>query len=367
MTKFVKMSLAAAVAVAGINTTVSAKTLEEAIKGVEVSGYLNYRKEYKTVDSVNTADKNEYNLNVTLTSKVNDMVSATVSAGFDETTTANDGDTTTTATKDTSAPVGVDQAYFTFVPAEGAAIMAGKQNIPSPFVDQADTVAQGAGVVAAYTVSDALSLAGAHFWNNNIADKITINEIIASGNAAMVSYSLNYNTVVGGASDATRYSIDVAADFDVAKAEVRYTSSDVDANSDSADLTKVIVSAKAGPVAVKAAYGMTSKHVSTNALVFDNDAKAGFKSWLLSLEDQDEASAYILSASMNVVDSVNVKVQYASGEADAANTWEETETLAQVKYNMSKNFYIFGRYSVLTNELTDKDTTLSRLMLNYSF
>jgi reverse gyrase len=160
------MSLAAAVAVAGLTSTVSAKNLEDAIKGVEVSGYIDYRKEYRAQENGGSFDVNEYSVNVTTVTKVNDMVTATLSAGFDEVVLDNvDATLGTTRTSpadlDQSATVGVDQAFFTFNMGM-ATVMAGKQNIPSVFVDQSDTVKQGAGVVALVKAADALTVAAAH-------------------------------------------------------------------------------------------------------------------------------------------------------------------------------------------------------------
>ncbi len=50
MTKMIKMSLIAAVAVTGMTSAANAQNLEDAIKGVDVSGYVDYRLENKSVE-----------------------------------------------------------------------------------------------------------------------------------------------------------------------------------------------------------------------------------------------------------------------------------------------------------------------------
>src|SRR5690606_27110375 len=76
MKKFTKLSLVAAVAVAGLSSA-NAKPLEEAIKDVDVSGSVVYRyndyKNDKAVGSKSTTSNN-YKIGLNLSSKVNDYV-----------------------------------------------------------------------------------------------------------------------------------------------------------------------------------------------------------------------------------------------------------------------------------------------------
>ena len=79
MKKIVKMSLVAAVAVAGL-TAANAKPLEEAIKNVDVSGTVVYRYDDRNRDTTatqagqNSTVTNNYKIGVNLKSKVNDDV-----------------------------------------------------------------------------------------------------------------------------------------------------------------------------------------------------------------------------------------------------------------------------------------------------
>jgi hypothetical protein len=82
MNKLVKMSLVAAVAVAGLNVSASAGSLEEAIKGVDVSGSIAYRYDDRTttatgvVDPVDGRKANRYKLVTKVKVPVNDTVTA---------------------------------------------------------------------------------------------------------------------------------------------------------------------------------------------------------------------------------------------------------------------------------------------------
>ena len=76
MTKMIKMSLIAAVAVTSMTSVASAQNLEDAIKGVDFSGNLRYR---YTNGEANALDQNEYRFEATVKSKINDMATANVS------------------------------------------------------------------------------------------------------------------------------------------------------------------------------------------------------------------------------------------------------------------------------------------------
>jgi hypothetical protein len=373
------MSLAAAVAVAGLTSTVSAKNLEDAIKGVEVSGYIDYRKEYKSQDvgtGVATAtdnDINEYAVNVTAKTKVNDTVSATVSMGFDEVQTSNASATS----KDGDPSLNVSNAYFTFDMGM-ATVMAGKQNIPSVFVDQVDTAKTGAGVVALVKASDALTVAAAHFTNTNIvaADTKTT-ELVAMGAVGPASYAVNYNMTDINGQESTRYSVNAGFKAAGVKLDLRHSSAEVDAaaglTSDATTLTKVVASAKMGPVGVVAGYAMTNDTTGQTAartslaIDGDNDAKVDFKVWQLSLAKYDDAQAYLVGVDATLA-GVNVGVKYAAATIDgngAADT-DASETLVSATYKMSPNFTLHARYSVL--EMDGKtDTDYSRLQAKFTF
>ncbi len=282
MTKMIKMSLIAAVAVTGMTSAANAQNLEDAIKGVDVSGYVDYRHETTNKTNTATSNVNEYSVNVTLKSKVNDIVSATVSAGFDEVALNERAD------KDTSAPVGVDQAYFSFA-LPGATVMAGKQNIPSVFVDQVDTVKTGAGIVALSKVSDSLTIAGAHFWQNNIVANAETTELIAMAKVAGVNFTAHYNETDLNANVAKPESkrLFLKVDGDVAGVKVFAQNAKADADLATKDASVTIVGAagNVGSLSLDAKYFAAKDNNTANATVAidgDDDAKVNAKVWQLS-------------------------------------------------------------------------------------
>ena len=160
MKKMIKMSLVAAVAVAGLATTASAKPMEDAIKNVDLSGYVRYR--YTNGDQ---PESNEYKTVVKLKSKVNDNVSMFLKvAGADSTSnTSGDADPDTTAVK---------EAKFIYT-GNGITAIVGKQGLATPFGDAADQ--QGTGIVVLAPVGPVTLAAG--WYTNSDAKSIYSNKL----------------------------------------------------------------------------------------------------------------------------------------------------------------------------------------------
>lgn len=376
MTKTIKLSLAAVMA-AGIATSASAANLEDAIKGVEVSGYVDYRKEDISETKKAHSSLNEYSVNVTLNSKVNDIVTATVSAGFDEVVLDDAKATGTSKGTDTSAPVGVDQAYFTFN-LGAATVMAGKQNIPSVFVDQADTVKQGAGAVALYKVSDALTVAGAHFWNNNIAPDTKTTELLAIAKVADVNVEAHYNATDLGSNaakpESTRLFLNVSGAVAGVKIFGQTAQADADLAANKAKVTILGAAGKAGSVSLDAKYFMAKDNNTANGTVAidgDDDAKVNAKVWQMSTKTATDMTGFALTAGMKVADNVEAKLVYAAATDTAAGVdTDVTELMPMVTYKMSKNFMLHARYSMMTTStsgVADVDKDKSRLEVKYTF
>lgn len=401
MTKFVKMSMVAAVAVAGFASTASAGNLEDAIKGVQVSGYVDYRLENKSVenDSSKSFNVNEYAVNVTATSKVNDIVSATVSVGFDEVTTDNTNtdrdDSITTINQDANPSLNVDKAYFT-ANLGGAALMAGKQAIPSAFVDRIDTVKTGAGVVALSKINDSLTVAAAHFMNNNIASVYGLGvaakdtkttELVAVVNAGIANIEARYNMTdiahLYGGTEADAYYVKATADVAGIALDARYAKASAESANNRAwndsSVAQLRASTKIGNVSVNAAYANADKSgngkATDVALDGDDDAEVHLKVWQVSTADiTNEGSAWAIGASMPVLENVTAALTYAEATDDAvagAKDIDYTETLAQLTYKMSKNFTVHGRYSVMNKDTNlvngSTDTDYSRIQVKYTF
>ncbi|MCI0501412.1 MAG: major outer membrane protein, partial [Epsilonproteobacteria bacterium] len=167
MTKMIKMSLIAAVAVTGMTSVASAQNLEDAIKGVDVSGQLRYRYD----DAKNNLTKvstqtNEYTMQLNVSSKVNDMVTANVKVEALGVNATNNGGAhaTTDQSGDRDVTLSVTKANFA-ANLGVATIIAGKQSVPSPFVDNSvDDTTRGTGAVALIPAGPVTIAAG--YFNN---------------------------------------------------------------------------------------------------------------------------------------------------------------------------------------------------------
>jgi len=401
MTKMIKMSLIAAVAVTGMTSAASAQNLEDAIKGVDVSGYVDYRLENRSYEATPASNfnVNEYAVRVNLKSKVNDQVTANLSVGFDEVQTdnTNSGGSSVTIAQDANPSLNVVNAYFT-ANLGSTVVMAGKQNIPSVFVDKVDTVKTGAGVVVLQPVNNNLTVAAAHFINNNIATVYALastpatdtktSEFIAMGNVANVDYALHYNyTDLGGIHGGT------TTDHTFAKLGTKIqgvaltakyahgSTSSVDATTwADASVAQLIASGKIGDVTLTGAYAKADKVKGSNgaqsdvALDADNDADVHLKVWQASTQTiANKGDVMALTVAMPILNNVTASLTYAAAKDKGVGTAHDTdytETLAQLTYAMSKNFTIHARYSMLTKDNTgngDVDTNYSRLAIKYTF
>jgi hypothetical protein len=390
MTKMIKMSLIAAVAVTGMTSVATAQPLEEAIKGVDVSGMLRYR--YNESDSNIGAGAstqgNEYVFEVNTKSKVNDIVTANVSIvaqGVNVSTL--DGTTPTNATESTSTTndtVGdrdvnlvVEQANFSA--ALGfATVIAGKQNIPGPFVDGVDVTRQGTGAVALIPVGP-VTVAAGHFVNHDInADGLqgkNATELAVIGKVADISADVWYASV---ADTLTALSLHANASVAGITIDARHSSLEIDsalaATNAESTLTKIVASTKLGAVSVVAGYAMTGDDNGKNgvlnriAIDKDNDAATDFRLWQASAGQLSDASAFLIGAGMDVMPNLNLDAKYLM--VDFGTNSDATEFLVGATYKVSKNFSAHTRYSmyeVKTGSTTSVDTDAGRLELKYTF
>ena len=148
MRKISKISLVAAVAVAGFSTA-NAQPLEEAIKNVDVSGSVVYR--YDNSDNSekddSRVDRNRYKVGLNLSSKVNDYVkfnSRFIVGGADSgwaTTNAKKNGTNVAPNRtngDGNVDVELSNAYFGFTAIPNTIVNVGKQGLTTPYTVAVD-------------------------------------------------------------------------------------------------------------------------------------------------------------------------------------------------------------------------------------
>ena len=173
MRKISKISLVAAVAVAGFSTA-NAQPLEEAIKNVDVSGSVVYRydnfhnKDAGGFTARENTDVNRYKIGLNLSSKVNDYVKfnsrfivgskdnggfTTLNAGKENNFNANNSRANRQGA-DGQADVSLSNAYFGFTAIPNTVVNIGKQGLATPYtvaVDINGNEQTGTGILALST------------------------------------------------------------------------------------------------------------------------------------------------------------------------------------------------------------------------
>jgi len=408
MTKMIKMSLIAAVAVTGMTSVASAQPLEEAIKGVDVSGMMRYRYDETSTDTkaaAATTNKHDavdaYRLDVNLKSKVNDIVTANVTAGISG-NTGNDVALDTSA-NDGAAAVSVRNANFTFA-LPVATVIAGKQSIPGPFVDNTvDDVSRGTGVVALIPAGP-VTIAAGHFNNHTVTSTNAAvaaylapqnaTELAVIGSASGVSFDVWYANVTDTL-DAMTFGLKTAvaginldARYSTLDMEDAYRKSGLSATADGkSSLTKLVASTKIGSATVVAGLALTGEANGAGvanhnriAIDNDNDAAVDFKVWQASAGSFADATAFLVAASMEVMPAVTADVKYVTlgakeSDAAAAKDVDASELYFGATYAMSKNFSVHARYSFLEVDrdaaslvnANDTEATKGRLEIKYTF
>lgn len=410
MKKIAKLSLVAAVAVAGL-TTANAQPLEEAIKNVDVSGSVVYRyNDYKNnADNANTANdttNNNYKIGLNLASKINEDVKfnsrfVVGQPATNNASSAGDDGNIGFATLDSSAhgdqnvDVELSNAYFGYTGIKNTTVNVGKQGLTTPWtvaIDSDGNEQTGTGILALSTVGP-VTLAGAYFNQTNLdhstdavlngtklynttgpvaqldgaSDVATVGAILALDPVTVDAWYLNlkdtFDTYTVGAKAATEVSgIKLGADaryaslsYDkaVAQALSGVTSANNIAEEDNS-MAKLVLTADAGLIDGKLAYAMTGKEGGLTAL--DNDATTTLLGWTITSNGKADADYWQAVVGVDILSNLNLSANYGNIQyierADSTTDIEEEEIYAQLLYKMSKNLNTYVRYGTYTKETT---------------
>lgn len=376
MKKIAKLSLVAAVAVAGL-TTANAQQLEDAIKKVEVSGSVVYRYNdfnndttAKTVNGkttgtggakndVNTKNNgtdsfsdNNYKVGVNLAAPVNDFVK--FNSRFLVANDAGDfaaGGLSTQDSGDSNVDVELSNAYFGFTGIKNTTINAGKQGLTTPWTvaTQIDGNEQtGTGILALSTIEN-VTLAGAYFNQTNLGtsgylagnndktgsqDIATAGTIVAVGPVTLDAWYADmqetFDTYTLGAKASTELAgITFGAD-------ARYTSLQLDRNfAETAyitgktlsfnDLDKNNLSSNIHDDNSLAKLTLTAKAgiLSGKAVygktgkdggltALDNDASTTLLGWAVTPNGKADADFYQLVAAVDILPELNLSANYVT-------------------------------------------------------
>ncbi|MCK5110705.1 MAG: major outer membrane protein [Arcobacteraceae bacterium] len=365
MKKFVKMSLVAAVAVAGLTTTSSAAALSESIKNTDLSGYLRLR--VNTTEGTATTgseEANEAKAVLNFKSKVNDSVTANikiVAAGGTKADTLN-----------------LNQANFIMTGPVTAIV--GRQTAQSPFVaNNGDTVATG---VTALVPAGPVTIAAAHYTDATSvsaaddAARVQVSALALIAKAGPVNLELwgaksqgdQLGTNTSDASGDIDYTAILAStNIGPVTLSAHWAEKDTGVAGTEYENAQVVVSGKAGIVSLFAAYAETG--ITSGDVTIDNDTDSKL---IYALETINttlaNVEAVVVGASVPA-GPVTLGVTYL--DADYATTGTGDETKFTVSYPMSKNFTLSAWYSSAetkdSSAATAVDTDKSRIEAIYSF
>lgn len=331
MKKIAKLSLVAAVAVAGLSTTSSAASLEEAIKGVDISGKVRYRMEdKKVVNGTDTAEDQDVNIDIKIKVPVTDNVTFIANANYDDDT--QEGGSTASDSSGT-----LDQYYFQYANGPVTTLL-GTQNIPGRLTD----AEQASGIVGLYNAG-AFTVGAAAFYNSDVASE-AIYSVIGMGNVGPVSLLAQYVDV---ADTLDAYNVKADASFGPAKVGVEYSDKELEtgATKDDRSTLKAYVAAKAGIVSATLAYATTGKNGS-GSIDEAAETPAEFLLWQMGSAGVADLDAFAIDATVSITDKISLRAAYADGEHGTADT-DINETLGQVNYKVAKNLNTYFRYSEL--------------------
>lgn len=409
MKKFAKMSLVAAVAVAGLSTTASAKPLEEAIKNVDVSGSVVYRyNDYNNDETKASSTTNYYKVGLTAKAKVNDDVTAVTRFIVGSKADGGFAGLDTSSNADTNVDVTLNNVYFQYTGIANTTVKVGKQPLTTPWtiaIDPAGNEQTGTGILALSNVGP-VTLAAGYFNQTNLGESGALNdpfsasdftgtdaekaakaiiansaygEDIGSRNIAVVAAMANVGPVALDAwyldmTDAfDSYTVGATANFDVDTIKLtvgaRHTALDFDDLSTDNSLTQFNLAAKMGIFNGSFTYAMTDDEGGLVAL--DGSAKTAVEGWSVGANGKADADYYRVVLGAQVMPKLHVSANFTNIDyKSGANDMEEEELYAQVVYKMSKNFSTYVRYGTYTKDenSTDKnDDTRGRLHVQYSF
>jgi len=378
MKKIAKLSLVAAVAVAGL-TNVNAASLEEAIKGVDISGQFRYRFQEKKVEgefasnpalATDTNNETGSDVEIEVTAKV--PVTENVTAVIKIDNANNDDDDSIT-----KGSVDIEDYYFSYN-AGALTVNAGQQNIPGRMTDGH----QGDGIVALYNLGSA-TIGAAAFANHDVdVSAVALDgsqsllSVIAMGNVGPVSLLGQYATV-----DDTVDSFNLKADanFNMVKVGAEYTESELDAATgvasalrDDRSTLKAYVAGNVGIVSAKLTYAATGDNGSgsiDNQTTTETETPAEYLLWNLGTATNADMDLYAIDASVKVTPKLSLRAAYAEGEIGSGAGKDVYEVLGQISYKVSKNLNTYVRYAEFDTDAgsNSADGQRGRVEVKYSF
>uniref|UniRef100_UPI00404795DB porin n=1 Tax=Aliarcobacter sp. TaxID=2321116 RepID=UPI00404795DB len=373
MKKIAKLSLVAAVAVAGL-TTANAQPLEEAIKNVDVSGTVVYRYDDKSVDNGASTSTNNYKVGVSLKSKVTDDVTfnsrvlvADAKGGF----ATGSGQTTgldNQAEGDANPTLALSHANFAYTGVANTTLIVGKQGLATPWTNAVDSDGSeqtGTGILGLTTMGPVTAAAGYFNQTNITTDGNDLGVAGLIANFAGIKAEAWYLDI---ADNSDSYVVKASSSVNVGDVKLggfaQYSSKDEDANDKKLSLMKAGVNAKMGIFDAGVTYAKTGRDGS--GIVNNLAPVVSAIGYSVNLEKADDASAFFVDLGAQVLPKLHIGLNYDRISDDSAdNANDHQETYAQFTYAHAKNLSAYVRLA--TGEQNKVDYNRGRLQVEYKF
>lgn len=366
MTKMIKLSLATAVAVAGLGTSASAVSLAEMVKDTSMTGYVRYRLETEAQDSADTTQETKMKAVMNFKSKVNDTVTANFKL-IGKYETDDDGTVSKNGTFD------LNQANF-IMNTGYATMIAGLQTTQSPFAaNNGDTRSDG---LTALIPAGPVTIAAAHYINTH-AEKIPTvpNDISALGLIGAVGpVNAELWTARLASSDGANnsalmnHAILLSAEV-MPNTTVSFHHAEKNMEDASQEITNTLlkVSTDLGYASMYATYVKTGEHGGNVTLDGDTDGKLNTGLEQVGTIMDKEADIYIVGV-MAPVGPVTLGAHYLDANMASSNGEDQNEIKVSVDYAMSKNFKLSAWASFMDVDTdSTKDTDTTRVEAIYTF
>jgi len=341
MKNTIKMSLVAALAVAGLSTAAAAED-------TKFSGKLYVENTNATVNDGSSLNHFEIDFDVTGKKKISDTLTAVVGIEAD-----SDNDEDDNLAKKT---VTVDDAYFAYAN-NGATAKFGRQGMNTPTTDGE----LGEGLMATYTMG-AITVAGAHYDVNEFAAEANVLAVL--GTAGPVNFELWQVNVQGASENTTGVVSGKAAGWNLS---LRHAMTDYDGATADGSTTKIVASGKVDKVALTVVGVSTDK----DGPVYVTDASSANAAELTYFNSRytKDLAAFAVIASMPFTDKVSGTVKYGAASFDQTGTDDDSasELVLQVNYKLAKSATMTARYSDYTQEIANTDTDKEQLRVDLTY
>ena len=366
--KLSKLSLAAVVALGALTTTASATPLEEAIKGVNVGGFVRLR----IYNQSDEASQERYRISAPITFKmpVADNLTAGVTIRGESSTNDPMGGGNA-GIGSTSTNFGMAKAWFQYATADYSVKM-GRYEIATPWTDPGYAGSRGDGILAMYTGIEGWTLAAASFVNTNEgAGDENLHAVAAIGSIGPVNAQVWATRQSNLIDNSIFAQLDGKFENFTAAVQMNVLTLDDDVVAAGAEDKGTFWGAKVGYAQdnFKLCVGYTSNDddQGTYELNADNGhmIKAGKQLYYDTSNAAGADTAFVTASA--TFGKVGVGAGYISSEDIGAANVDGDEFYGQVSYAYAKNFKTTVYYSAMDTDLARGDNDEIRAEFKYSF